>query len=151
VGRPGHLKAQLSAAAIIIDVRGNGGGSTPETLHSVLMAQPYQGWSEATPERLGALEIYQDVGSQPTLLWKAPVQTPAETHYSGKVLILADVRCFSDCDGFVEPFEVNHRATIIGEHTAGSTGQPYAGVDPPPARARATNLDRNVRNSATRR
>jgi carboxyl-terminal processing protease len=41
------------------------------------------------------------------------------------VLILTDARCFSACQDFVEPFKVNHRATIIGEHTAGSTGQPY--------------------------
>jgi len=33
--------------------------------------------------------------------------TPADVHYNGRVLILTDVRCFSACEDFVEPFKVN--------------------------------------------
>ena len=120
------VKAHLNAKAIIVDVRGNGGGSTPAKLQSVLMDRAYQGWSETTPVRMGVLELYQDVGLHPELRWSAPVMTPAEIHYDGRVLILTDVRCFSACEDFVEPFKINHRATILGEHTAGSTGQPYS-------------------------
>lgn len=120
------VKAHLKAKAIIVDVRGNGGGSTPAKLQSVLMDRAYQGWSETTPVRMGVLELYQDVGLHPELRWSAPVMTPAEIHYDGRVLILTDVRCFSACEDFVEPFKINHRATILGEHTAGSTGQPYS-------------------------
>ncbi len=119
------VKAHLTAKAIIIDVRGNGGGSTPERLFSVLMDRPYQGWSEETSTRMGVLEIHQDVGPRPYLHWSAPIQTPAQTHYTGQVVILTDARCFSACEDFVEPFKANHRATIVGGHTAGSTGQPY--------------------------
>jgi carboxyl-terminal processing protease len=120
------VKAHLNSKAIIVDVRGNGGGSTPEKLHSVLMDRAYQGWSESTPLRMGVLEVYQNVGPHPDLRWSAPVMTPAEVHYNGRVLILTDVRCFSACEDFVEPFKVNHRATILGGRTAGSTGQPYS-------------------------
>jgi carboxyl-terminal processing protease len=119
------VKSHLNAKAIIVDVRGNGGGSTPEKLLSVLMDRPYQEWSEATPVRMGVLEIYQNVGPHPFLHWSAPVLTPAQTHYTGQVLILTDVRCFSACEDFVEPFKANHRATIVGGRTGGSTGQPY--------------------------
>jgi carboxyl-terminal processing protease len=120
------VKEHLNTRAIIIDVRGNGGGSTPNNLLSVLMDRAYQEWSETTPVRMGVLELYQDVGLHPDLHWSAPVLMPAEIHYNGRVLILTDVRCFSACEDFVEPFKVNHRATILGEHTAGSTGQPYS-------------------------
>jgi len=47
------------------------------------------------------------------------------TIYKGKLIILTDRRCASACEDFVVPFKDNHRAIIIGEETAGSTGQPY--------------------------
>lgn len=119
------VKAHLNARAIIVDVRGNGGGSTPDQLHAVLMDRPYQGWAEETPVRMGVFEVQQTIGPRPVLLWSAPVLTPAPTHYTGQVLILTDVRCFSACEDFAAPFKANHRATIVGGRTAGSTGQPY--------------------------
>lgn len=119
------VKAHLNAKAIIVDVRGNGGGNTPDQLLSVLMDRPYQEWAEETPVRLGVFEVHQNVGPRPVLRWSAEVLTPAQTHYMGQVLLLTDVRCFSACEDFTQPFKSNHRATIVGGHTAGSTGQPY--------------------------
>lgn len=36
-----------------------------------------------------------------------------------------DARCTSACEDFVLPFAVTHRAVLVGERTAGSTGQPW--------------------------
>lgn len=119
------IKAHLDAKTIIIDVRGNGGGQTPQKLISILMDRQYQEWSEMTSVRMGVLEVYQDIGTHPALQWSAPYQMPTETHYKGQLLILTDVRCFSACTDFVEPFKVNHRATIVGSPTGASTGEPY--------------------------
>jgi carboxyl-terminal processing protease len=41
------------------------------------------------------------------------------------VVILTDAGCNSACEDFVMPFKDNGRATLVGETTAGSTGQPY--------------------------
>jgi carboxyl-terminal processing protease len=120
------VKAHLNARAIIVDVRGNGGGSTPGDLITLLMDRPFQGWSEKTPVSLGVIEVHQEVGPRPFLQWDSSVYQPGTGHYAGEVLILADARCFSACEDFVEPFKVNHRATIVGTRTGGSTGQPYS-------------------------
>lgn len=119
------VKAHLNAKAIIVDVRGNGGGNTPDQLLSILMDRPYQGWSEETSVRMGVFEVHQNVGPRPVMRWSAEVLTPAQTHYAGQVLILTDGRCFSACEDFTAPFKVNHRATIVGGTTGGSTGQPF--------------------------
>ncbi|EQD51208.1 peptidase, S41 family, partial [mine drainage metagenome] len=37
------------ASAILVDVRGNTGGSTPERLIEALMDRPSRGWTESTP------------------------------------------------------------------------------------------------------
>jgi carboxyl-terminal processing protease len=37
------------AAALIVDVRGNAGGSTPRELTRALMTRPYRWWTESTP------------------------------------------------------------------------------------------------------
>ncbi|MGD0189767.1 MAG: S41 family peptidase [Rhizomicrobium sp.] len=120
------VEAHLDARAVIVDVRGNGGGSTPGDLVSTLMDRPFEGWSEKTPVTLGVIEVHQEVGPRPFLRWDSAIEQPARTHYAGQVLILTDARCFSACEDFVEPFKVNHRATIIGTRTGGSTGQPYS-------------------------
>jgi carboxyl-terminal processing protease len=43
------LREHKGARAFIIDLRGNGGGSTPSDFIRALMDRPYRGWSEETP------------------------------------------------------------------------------------------------------
>jgi hypothetical protein len=78
----------------------------PGDIISTIDGQDFNGFFQ-TPLRMGVLEVYQNVGPHPDLRWSAPVMTPAEVHYNGRVLILTDVRCFSACEDFVEPFKVN--------------------------------------------
>ena len=51
------------ATTLIIDVRGNGGGSTPAELVRALMDRPWRGWISATPYRLALGSAYSQIRS----------------------------------------------------------------------------------------
>jgi carboxyl-terminal processing protease len=120
------------AAALIIDVRGNGGGSTPDDLYKALMDRPYRWWTESTPASLpyfreraakGTWEYQPFTRSE--FLWRSSTSDPAADAYQGRLAVLADAGCLSACEDFVMPFKDNGRGLIVGETTGGSTGQPY--------------------------
>jgi carboxyl-terminal processing protease len=120
------------AAALIVDVRGNGGGSTPGDLHKALMNKPYRWWAESTPASLPFFRVMAAKGSweyklfdRAELMWRGSTSEPAADAYQGRIAILADGGCFSACEDFVMPFKDNGRAIVVGETTGGSTGQPY--------------------------
>jgi carboxyl-terminal processing protease len=119
------------AQAIILDVRGNGGGSTPSRLIKRVMNQPYRWWAERSrrPEPLrkrhrnGEIRFASDYSYaewQPD--WTEPECTGGR--YEGKIILLTDRHTGSAAEDFTMPFKDNGRATIIGEKTWGSTGQP---------------------------
>lgn len=120
------------ASAIIIDVRGNFGGSTPSGLTSALMNRPYRWWSESTPITMPYFRFRASQGEwqyqpfkQPQMVWQSGQQAPAKDSYGGKLVLLIDGGCYSACEDFTMPFKDNHRAVIVGESSSGSTGQPY--------------------------
>ena len=121
-----------TAAALIVDVRGNLGGSTPSELTSLLMNRPYRWWTESTPVampyfRLRAAEgkwEYQPF-NRPDFVWRSGAQQPPPNAFAGRLVLLVDAGCHSACEDFVMPFKDNGRAVLVGETTAGSTGQPY--------------------------
>ena len=96
-----------SASTLIVDVRGNGGGTTPGQLIEALMNRPWRSWQQIAPER------------------PSREQAAAESAYRGRLFILVDRFCGSACEDFVMPFRENHRAVVIGERTQGSSGNPY--------------------------
>ncbi len=119
------------AASLIVDVRGNGGGSTPQRLTRALMNRPYRWWTESSPLNVGLLS-YQAQGGHDgqlfgdsQLLRQSPVRDPDPEAYSGRLILLVDCATYSAAEDFVMPFRHNGRATLIGEPTGGSTGQPY--------------------------
>jgi carboxyl-terminal processing protease len=114
------------AKVIVVDVRGNHGGSTPSDLIAKLMDRPYRWFGESTPVNMGLFKYRGDLGAHADLYWYGDVEQPDKTPYRGIVYILVDSGCFSACEDFVEPFKDNHRVTIIGERTAGSSGQPFS-------------------------
>jgi len=141
------LRANSDAPALIIDVRANGGGSTPTALIEALMDRPYRGFTEATSVTYGLFEAYakivrenppsafndyirgyldafQSLGRTQMRMPAALVQ-PNDPVYTGPVFVLADGGCASACEDFVMPLQFNGRAIVIGERTSGSTGQPY--------------------------
>jgi carboxyl-terminal processing protease len=122
----GALKQAGTAKAIIIDVRDNHGGSTPQQLMDALMDRPYRWWSESTPAHIGSFQLENSPGTHTELHWFGGVEQPSGTPYKGVLFLLTNGGCFSACEDFVVSFKDNHRATIIGERTAGSSGQPYS-------------------------
>jgi len=113
------------AKALVIDVRGNGGGSTPQALTKALMGRPYRWWSEATPQTLAVLKYRGEYHTNTMMTWGGEVIQPGEPVFKGRLVLLADGGCGSACEDFVMPFKDNGRAVVVGERTAGSTGQPY--------------------------
>jgi carboxyl-terminal processing protease len=97
-----------SASTLIIDVRGNGGGATPQRLISSLMNRRFRTWRQIAPAQIPSRS-----------------EDPAANAYTGRVFMLIDRFCGSACEDFVMPFKDNHRATLIGEVTQGSSGNPY--------------------------
>ena len=141
------LRAHADAPAIVIDVRGNGGGTTPQALIRALMDRPYSEWTEATPMSValfGAYRRIQEIVSpsdltdytrgyidglsefdrtmMTTIGRTIPPQHPV---YTGRLAVLIDDRCASACEDFVMPLEAAQRAILVGSTTYGSTGQPY--------------------------
>lgn len=111
-----------NAASMIVDVRGNGGGSTPGGLLNALMNKPYRGWRESTPIQIA---VFQAQGLPPsTFSWLSESSPAGKAAYPGRVFILVDRECGSACEDFVMPFKDNGRATLVGETTVGSSGQP---------------------------
>jgi len=120
------LKTLGPVKALIIDVRGNHGGSTPGNLVDALMDRPYRWKAESTSANIAVLRAWGIVGKHPEYSWTSDVQKPSHPLYPGPLYILVDGGCFSACEDFLVPFKDNHRAVIIGERTGGSTGQPYS-------------------------
>ena len=121
-----------TAPVLIVDVRGNTGGSTPGQLTSLLMDRPYRWWTESTPVAMPYFRLRAAQGkgeyqpfNRPELLWRSGGQQPGPDAFKGKLALLVDDGCHSACEDFVMPFKDNARAALIGEPTAGSTGQPY--------------------------
>ncbi len=141
------LEAHKGAPAVILDVRGNGGGSTPEQLIRAIMDRPWPQWIESTsvhfplfrtygemfspqdaaanPRSEGYLEAFAGFFGHPYLMLPAPMGQPEKPIYTGRVVILADLGCGSACEDFVMPLKYSGRATVVGDTTGGSSGQPY--------------------------
>jgi carboxyl-terminal processing protease len=119
----GFVRNYRDAKCLIIDVRGNGGGSTPYDLISELMDRPWRGWATSTPAQIA---LYRAQGAPSAQL---RIETrryqPRARAYAGKLLLLIDRFSCSACEDFVMPFKDNGRATLVGEATEGSSGQPY--------------------------
>jgi len=153
-GDPANEKQALAeveqlkdARAIVFDVRGNGGGSTPSNLLDRLLDRPWRDFSFTTPLGIahaaaqnqvrdahldagndpyyrGYLDAYEDFrGLQ--ILTPGPLHPPSSGAYKGKVFVVTDGFCNSACEDFVEPFKASGRGVLVGDTTNGSSGQPY--------------------------
>jgi len=141
------LEAHPDAPAVVVDVRRNGGGTTPMRLIGALMDRPYRGFAQSTSFSVGLYSAYHRIGQMvepaqlddytrgyidafgefehPRLAFPGVVEEPGETVYAGPVVVLVDGGCASACEDFALPFASSGRGTLVGEPTSGSTGQPY--------------------------
>jgi carboxyl-terminal processing protease len=112
-----------SSPNLIVDVRGNGGGSTPRQLIAAVMNRPWRTWQEATPQHIA---LFDAQGIPPfQALRGSRQQSPSSDAYGGRLFLLVDRFCGSACEDFIMPFKDTGRAVIIGETTQGSSGNPY--------------------------
>jgi carboxyl-terminal processing protease len=142
-----YVRQFQNADHLIIDVRGYAGGITPEGLVNALMDRPYRYWQEATNTGAGLFKFYAQQFHQPEgkmsapdrayyepfadyfehtmLMWPARVHMPSTTVFKNNLILLVDGGCISAKEDFIVPFKDNKRAVLVGEQTAGSSGQPY--------------------------
>ncbi|WP_109314443.1 S41 family peptidase [Pseudovibrio ascidiaceicola] len=128
---------------LILDLRGNGGGNTPRKLMQKLCLEPILVCRESTPQVIGLEKAEQGVAAwqngelsahhnQPNaettpmrLLTKDETFPASATPFWGELIILIDVGSGSATEDLLIPLKHSGRATIVGEASAGSTGQPY--------------------------
>ena len=93
------------AATLVIDLRGNGGGRTPSALGRHLLDAEWRRW-RTTPPSVAVAD--------------KPRPLPSASRY----IVIIDRGCASACEDFAMPFSMSARAILVGEVTAGSSGQP---------------------------
>lgn len=123
-----HLPQILKAKGLILDVRNNGGGSTSYGLQilSYLSTKP------VPVEQSRELEVAPVTRAHGAVIltWhKLPDSGEAYTkararHFTGPVAVLIGPRTFSAAEDFVVSFDAMKRGMLVGQRTAGSTGQP---------------------------
>lgn len=110
---------------LILDLRNNGGGNSGVGMRilATLIDQPV------------ALTPWQTRDYKPIFrAWGRPIGMPwipggyllpdKKLHYTKPVLVLTSPRTFSAAEDFLVAFDQSKRGTIVGEPSAGSTGQP---------------------------
>lgn len=114
-----------TAKAWILDLRSNGGGSS-DIGYKILarfIDQPVEGSTWRTRQYLPTFEAW---GRPQTWHDGDPekIEPAAGPHYQGPVYVLTSPSTCSAAEDFLIPLKISKRATIVGEPTCGSTGQP---------------------------
>lgn len=111
------LNGLLDAPGIILDLRGNGGGST-------FVSDPIAGRFFDTPFTYGHDEFRARL---PQRGWRARFDyrvTPRRPTYTGPLVLLIDEYNFSTAENFIVALVDSGRATTVGRLTAGGSGNP---------------------------
>lgn len=114
------------AKGLVLDLRGNGGGSTGygAAILSHLSPQPLP----TTRSRyLDSAPYPQATRSRPRMTWRNDFtgrNTPPALQYTGPVVMLIDARTFSAAEDTADLFQRMHRGKLIGMASGGSSGQP---------------------------
>jgi len=111
--------------ALILDVRGNGGGSSNigYEILAYLTSEPFLSSQWSTRDYRPAYRAW----GRPDR-WYGGAAGPISPHganpYANSVAVLTSAETYSAAEDFVVAFDSMKRGTIIGEPTGGSTGQP---------------------------
>lgn len=140
-----HLPQILKAKGLILDVRDNGGGSSnygwdvltwlsdksipKPAIRSLEYVPTFRAWN-------GPSESWKNLGDPDGTYSKL-----RKHHYTGPVAVLIGPRTFSAAEDFVVSFEAMKRGILVGQKTAGSTGQPLGFKLPGGGAARICTLD----------
>ena len=113
-----------ASRGLIIDVRGNGGGSTINAygIVSYLTDGPLEGSRWRTRKYMPAFRAW---GQEEE--WHEGEHDrvePGDSPYLGPLVVLIGPETVSAAEDFLIPLHHSGRATLVGERTAGTTGQP---------------------------
>ncbi|MGQ9887131.1 MAG: S41 family peptidase [Aggregatilineales bacterium] len=113
------LDALMDAPALILDVRGNGGGSslTAAAMAGRLLAEPFEYARECYRQRL------------PARLWLACSTRqvhPRGPRYDGPAAVLIDAKTGSSAEEFALMLIESGRAVAVGRTSGGTAGNPLA-------------------------
>ncbi|MGV3490375.1 MAG: S41 family peptidase [Devosia sp.] len=112
-------------APLVLDLRGNTGGSTPTKLVHRLMERPYRYWRSTVLQTNSLARAREDGPQLLTTMPAMNIDYSAVTAHRGPIAIVVDASTGSAAEDFVAPFKDNKRAIIVGETTGGSSGQPH--------------------------
>jgi C-terminal processing protease CtpA/Prc len=113
------------ANGLILDLRNNGGGSSWPGYRILAHlidgpVVPAASWTRRNDSFTQAASASVQFHPLPV----RPIEPIAEDSYAGPVVLLTGPRSFSAAEDMAMAFAVSQRGVIIGETTAGSTGQP---------------------------
>jgi carboxyl-terminal processing protease len=123
-----HGDEVMQAKGLIIDLRGNGGGSSGygTALLRWLSRDPLPSMIATYRDTNGA-RVYEQ--KEATIRWReldggGPGQ-PRDRVFNGRVAMLIDARTFSAAEDTAAIFRLMKRGIIVGMPSGGSTGQPW--------------------------
>ena len=124
-----HMPEVMSAKGLILDLRGNGGGSSHFGLELLrhLTEAPLPSMTSMYRES-DALDRARS-GIRSPIKWRtlegSEPQPPRGHIFQGPVVMLVDARTFSAAEDTVAVFKLMRRGVIVGTATGGGTGQPW--------------------------
>jgi carboxyl-terminal processing protease len=116
------LRAEIgSASALVLDLRGNGGGNTPWKLRKALLrGRGGHEWRWRTVgDRTSSSLLMRLVAPLAVRLYRPPP-------WEGLLVLLVDGGCFSACEDLVGSLRGAPGVRLVGETTGGSSGQPVS-------------------------
>ncbi|MHC4645388.1 MAG: S41 family peptidase [Planctomycetota bacterium] len=119
------MKRIGKADGLVIDVRNNSGGNSAygDAIISRLIERPVPRTLWKTPQHIAAFEAWGR--PKKCLVGDAGTIEPRKANrYLGPLVILIGPETVSAAEDFVVPLHASGRATLVGEKTAGTTGQP---------------------------
>lgn len=123
-----HLPEILSAKGLILDLRGNGGGSSRYgwNILTYLSDKPLKSTAAFYREN-PLLDLAQ--APSPSIRWRASSDSDYDAKrkevFKGPVVMLIDALSFSAAEDTAAAYKIMKRGKLIGMPSGGSTGQPY--------------------------
>lgn len=116
-----YLAGSVDATGIIIDVRPNAGGSE-------MLARGVAGWFVDEPRVYAKHVLRRGPGPEDFAPIRERIIEPNERprRYGGPVMVLTGRYCMSSCEAFLLMMKQAGRATLVGEPSYGSSGNPRA-------------------------
>ncbi|MDB4908856.1 MAG: peptidase family protein [Gemmatimonadetes bacterium] len=105
-----------SAPVLILDLRNNGGGSTPWKLRKALVGTRHADFGIERDNVAPGL-LMRAVSPLVLATWRVP-------RYRGRMIVLANGGCGSACEDLLVALKGAPRVAVVGDTTFGSTGQP---------------------------